>query len=636
VNVEELYNCRADLFESSRDEFGFIQPELILSEVLPFMLDAKLIDSEDYNNSYYKSSDGKIKVNAYMVNESGERLQLFIVDEKSSDESFNSEELNVSRRADYEKQFKRVDRFVNNSLKGILSDQLQDSDPVKALISKISSASGIKQFDVIEVFLVTLNATVSFKGSNVEPRNIYFKEEHISCKYKEKNKILSKDFLVLNRVIDLNFIANIIESRGNREVLTINFKKDFSQKIELIQAANENNFESYLCVLNANILSDLYKKHSSRLLEKNVRSFLQFKGVNRGIRETIRIEPEKFIAFNNGITITSTSAKVYCHKKSLILESLSDFQIVNGGQTTASIYFSQKDGFDISQVKVMAKINIVKESNDSELDTLISKISKYSNSQSKVSSVDLRSRSPQLVKLKKLSESIVTPNNTKWFFERAKGEFNTKVRIAGSKNKRIKDEFPPSRRFSKEQLAKYYSAWGEKPYLVKKGGEKIFRNFIEEISVNETSSEPIEIDREFYEALISKIIMFRDLEKLYGQGKNSMGQLRSAVIPYSISIVYYYTDGTNNTLKFNLSSIWKKGNLEQDLSDFFETLMLLINELIKKYSLSDDYGEFSKNPELWESIKSCDEVIDFMSSTSSVKLIEKYANKVTSPILKLV
>ena len=197
----------------------------------------------------------------------------------------------------------------------------------------------------------------------------------------------------------------------------------------------------------------------------------------------------------------------------------------------------------------------MKESNDSELDTLISKISKYSNSQSKVSNVDLRSRNPQLVKLKKLSESVVTPNNTKWFFERAKGEFNTKVRIAGSKNKRIKDEFPTKRRFSKEQLAKYYSAWGEKPYLVKKGGEKIFRNFIEEISPNENSSKVIEINREFYEDLISKIIMFRDLEEIYGQGKNSMGQLRSAVIPYSISVIYYYTVGNNSTSKFNFSSI---------------------------------------------------------------------------------
>ena len=536
MEVEELYRCRQELLESSRDEHGFIQHELVLSEMMPYMLDAKIVDTEDFNSSYYVSPDQKTKVNAYVVNESGERLQLFIVDELSTDESNLNEELNVSLRAEYDKQFKRVKKFVELSIKGDLSEQLQDSDPAKALVSKLHSTEGVKQFDVIEIFLITLNATVSFRGETVQPRNIHFDDEKYPIKFKVNNDVIEKEFLILRRVIDLNFLFNVMTSRGNREALTINFIRDFDEKIELIQAAKETDFESFLCVLKGETLAGLYKRYSSRLLEKNVRSFLQFKGVNRGIRETIRLEPEKFIVFNNGITITATKAKVFTHKKSLILDSLTDFQIVNGGQTTASIYFSQKDGIDISQVRVMAKINVVKESTENELDDLISKISKYSNSQSKVSTVDLRARNPQLVRLKSLSESVVTPSGSKWFFERAKGEFNTKVRIAGNQGRRIKDEFPPTKRFTKEQLAKYYSAWGDKPYLVKKGGERIFRNFIEAISPSENNENPIDIDRDFYEGLIAKVIIFRKLEKIYGQGKSSMGQLRSAVIPYSLSI----------------------------------------------------------------------------------------------------
>ena len=142
------------------------------------------------------------------------------------------------------------------------------------------------------------------------------------------------------------------------------------------------------------ILADLYKRYSTQLLEKNVRSFLQFKGVNRGIKQTIKDEPEKFIAFNNGLTITATEAKTSFYRKSLYLESLEDFQIVNGGQTTASIYFSNKEGLDISNVKVMAKINIAKTSKSKDLDDLISKISEYSNSQSRVSKVDLKIEKP--------------------------------------------------------------------------------------------------------------------------------------------------------------------------------------------------------------------------------------------------
>ena len=90
----------------------------------------------------------------------------------------------------------------------------------------------------------------------------------------------------------------------------------------------------------------------------------------------------------------------------------------------------------------MAKINVAKKASDDELEELISNISTYSNAQSRVSKVDLRSRNPQLVKIKSLSESILTPSGKKWFFERAKGEFNTKLRIAGSNKKRIEREFP--------------------------------------------------------------------------------------------------------------------------------------------------------------------------------------------------
>jgi hypothetical protein len=410
------------------------------------------------------------------------------------------------------------------------------------------------------------------------------------------------EILVIKKLIDLNFLYNVLISQGNREALVIDFDSLFTDKIEVIKAAEENNFESYLCVFPARVLSELYKRYSYRLLEKNVRSFLQFKGANKGIRETIRISPEKFIAFNNGITITATSKELEIIGDKTYIKSLTDFQIVNGGQTTASIYFTQKDGFSIEKVKVMAKINVALDVTEEGLDALISDISKYSNSQTKVSNVDLGSRNPQLNKLKSLSDSIVTPSGRKWFFEKSRGEFNTKLRIAGSNKSRIEKEYPKNYRFSKEQLGKYFTAWGDQPYVVKKGGEKVFRFFIEEISGEGRSKKSIYVNRDFYESLISKIILFLELEKIYGQGKNAMGQIRSAVIPYSISIVYMYTDGAKAGKRFDLSMIWKKEKLEDSLVTFFRHLMELMNKLIKTYSESEDFGEYSKNKKLWDNI----------------------------------
>ncbi|MEN2283125.1 AIPR family protein [Algoriphagus sp. SE2] len=622
--LEEFFKYRQELLDLSKDDEGFIQESLLLSQVLPSMLDSKLIDSEDANGSYFKSRPNKLKINAYCVNESGERLQLFMINEASIDLSATNKDLQISQKLYYENEFKRGTNFINKAIKGHLNDEIQDSSPARALISKMSSSEGADQFDVVELFLITATATINSRTATPQPLRMEFENESMIVSYSKNREKTKKELLIKKRLIDLNFLHNVLISQGNREALEVDFKKMFGEPLSAIQAADEEHFASYLCVLPAKIIAGLYKEYSSRLLEKNVRSFLQFRGVNKGIRETIRKEPEKFVAYNNGLTITATKADIENQAGSTTINSLTDFQIVNGGQTTCTIYFTQKDGFDISNVKVMAKINVAKKTTEEELEELISNISNYSNAQSKVSKVDLRSRNPQLIKLKALSESVITPSGLKWFFERAKGEFNTMVRAKGQNKNQILKEFPTARRFSKELLAKYYCAWGEQPYLVKRGGEKVFRYFIEEISGEGSSKKPANVNRSFYEELIAKVILFRSLEKLYGQGKNSMGQLRSVAVPYSISILYKYMDGTKSSMPFDLLKIWLSEKLEDDLEAFFNELLMLMNDLVKKYSQSDDYGEYSKKPELWADIVESSEIREFMSSLNSIEIINKY------------
>ena len=624
MKIQEFLNYRKELLDSSKDEEGFVQQTQLLSQILPLMVDSKLIDSEDWNDSYFMSTAENLKLNGYTVNESSERLQLFIVDESSIDVTLPDKDLQISTKSQYDNQFKRATKFLNKALKGHLNEDVQDADPIRPLLSQLSSSIGADQFDVIEIFLISATATIESRGTFPTPKRIDFEDEIISVGFTKNRTSVSKDLLIIKKLIDLNFLYDVLISQGNRESLVIDFEDLFNHKIEVLKAADEENFESYLCVLPAHILSDLYKRFSSRLLEKNVRSFLQFKGANKGIRETIRLNPEKFIAFNNGITITSTAKEIESNDGKMFIKSLTDFQIVNGGQTTASIYFTQKDGFSIDKVKIMAKINIARDVTEEGLDSLISDISKYSNSQTKVSTVDLSSRSPQLNKIKALSDSIVTPSGRKWFFEKSRGEFNTKLRIAGSNKSRIEKEYPKNYRFTKEQLGKYFTAWGDQPYVVKKGGDKVFRYFLEEITGDLRGKKSVNINRDFYENLISKIILFTQLEKTYGQGKHSMGQIRSAVVPYSVSILYIYTDGAKDGKEFDLQKIWKKEKLEDDLILYFKNLMELMNDLIKKYSESDDYGEYSKNKKLWENISTSKEIQKFMNSSASLQILNKY------------
>jgi len=112
------------------------------------------------------------------------------------------------------------------------------------------------------------------------------------------------------------------------------------------------------------------------------------------------------------------------------------------------------------------------------------------------------------------------------------------------------------------------------------------------------------------------------MEKLHGTGKNAIGQIRSAVIPYSLSVLYEHTDKIEKP--FNMSKVWKEEKLEERLGDFLLDLMVLMNDLIKQYSQSDDFGEYSKKPELWESICKSPEVLAFMGRDDSLEILERY------------
>jgi hypothetical protein len=623
VELSELSDLRTDFIAESKDQNGFIDQTLVLETSLKYLLDAKVIETEDYVPNYFLDESSNFKVNGYLVNESGERLLLFVVDENSVSESGGIEDYCISQRGEYEFQFNRGIRTVRSALKGDFLAGQQASDPIGALTAKLASLQGVEQFDVVEVVLVSLTATVSRKGQETTPKPIYFEDSKIAVSFGEQKE--KKEILVVRTLVDLNFIHNVTTAQGNRQPLVVDFKKTFGYYIPVIEAAKDANFSSYLCVLSADILADLYKRYSSRLLDRNVRSFLQFKGKNQGLRETIRNSPEKFIAYNNGLTITATRARVLKKKGEVLIESLEDFQIVNGGQTTASIYFSKKDGLDISRVKVMAKINVIESLKESEIDDLIANISKYSNTQTNVSAVDLRSRSRELVELKRISKSVPSPSGKKWFFERSRGEFNTMVRMAGASGaNRIKRESPTERRFSKDQLAKVYLSWGDTPWFVKKGGEKIFRKFMESISDNTEQQNVVSIDRDFYENVIAKMILVNSYTSIYGQGKNSMGQLRAAAVPYAVALLYSQTDGAIPAKTFDFTKIWKAEKLPEDMSEFSERLLQLSNSLIKRYSQSDDYSEYAKREELWQAIKPSKEVREFFSLPASKKVISKY------------
>ena len=614
MTLNELISFSGTLISSITSADNNINRKALLDYVLPALSQSRLTDSDEISEAFFQRE--KVEIDGFMINETQERLQLFLSDLVLP----GGGDLLIARREYYTSLFAKAGNFFIKAVKHQF-DNVQASDPAAVLIKALETPEFQDQIDVVEIFLVSNTISVERRG-NLSLRNVSFPDETIEVSYNLKKEKKSKTFRLKYQLINLNRIYGYEMVEGNAEPIVINF----DPVLPALKATNNTAvFESYLAVIPATALVEFYHDYSSRLLERNVRSFLQFKGVNKQIKETIAEEPEKFIAFNNGLTITATDVTLESENGLVYIKSLKDFQIVNGGQTTASIYFTSKEGGDVSKVMVTAKINIVKSDVEEEMDDVISKISKFSNSQTRVSTVDLNSRSGHLLRIKKLSENITDPAGNKWFFERIRGEFNTLLRVKPKERSKIEKDYPKQQRLSKEQVAKYYVAWGVTPYLVRKGGEKVFRDFMTFIQQdeNEMPRAPESLGRPFYEDLIAKAILFKEFEQIYGSGPNAIGQIRSSVVPYALSLLYVLTS-FNDINMFDLGTIWASQQLPEDLRRFTTTLLKSTHEWCKKYSRSDDVGEYAKKEELWDSILKSDEFDAFSEDVAIIKLLRKY------------
>lgn len=630
--LEKIFNLRNDIIEKSIFN-DTLSEEGIFETILPNLVESKIIETPEVQYAHFFQDE--MKINAYDINSTGERLLIFVLNTKSLDISLNLNDVLISSKSDYDHIFKMSRTFIDKAIKKHITPP---SDISGIIISKLASSTFINDIDVIEIFQLSLTATIETRGGLNSLKNIAFKDDIIHVNYSVDNKQYKKDILIKYKLIDLNLLDDLIINESKLGELTVDFKEYTNGfGLRALEASCNDNFTSYLSVIPANVLSELYRNESTRLLENNVRSFLSFKkDANSGMKKTLINEPEKFIAYNNGLTITATDSEIEKgNNGEVIISKLYNFQIVNGGQTTASIYFTQKDGVDISKVSLMAKINVVNAENRDEIEhkndfqNFISNISRYSNTQSKVDDVDFTSNSEEVKLIKRLSISVHPPTKDKWFFELMRGEFSTMIALAGSesKKKKLKEIYSTNRVLDVKKLGKYYGAWGNIPHLVKLGGVKFNRIFLENLKKIGVKK----IDREFYEESIAKTILWESLIKVHGEGKNGIGNLRSAVVPYSISSIYNFTNDSKNHKDFNLTKIWIEHKISENFVVWSKKLMILINELIKKYSIiggfGDDIGMNTRKNELWQLIKTSNELITFFNLEDSKLILKEYEKK---------
>src|SRR3989338_209990 len=388
-----------------------------------------------------------------------------------------------------------------------------------------------------------------------------------------------------------------------RDELVIDFIKVSGSPLPCVYVPGApNEYDYALTAIPGEALRFVYEKFGSRLLEANVRSFLSVKGkgVNAGIQNTLRTNPGHFMAYNNGIVLVADEVRYEkTDDGAMGIAWMKGMQIVNGGQTTASLYFAKKKfpETDLSRVRVPAKIIVMREQDPAKEEALVSDISRFANSQNAVRQSDLSANKPFHVEVEKLSLTVYCPDGIgRWFYERAAGSYNTLLSREGTtpaKLKVLKEAIPPARKITKTDLAKYINAWNKKPDIVSLGSQKNFDRFMASLSGEDGVDVPMPGVAE-YKAMIAKTKIFKDTQKLL---RPMFQAFQANVAAYVVSVL---ADRLGD--KIDLDRIWIRQGVSEELLSQIAIWAREVNDVLHRTAAGRMVSEWAKKPECRDAV----------------------------------
>jgi hypothetical protein len=390
---------------------------------------------------------------------------------------------------------------------------------------------------------------------------------------------------------------------GHREIITLDFVNNYGGAIPCLEMADcTGEYRTFLAYFTAPLLARIYGEHGQRLLERNVRAFLQARGkINRGLQLTLREEPHRFLAYNNGLCCTAAEVKLQtCQDGHAVLERVSDFQIVNGGQTIASIFHAlKKEKVDVSHVVVQVKLTVL--SDPQKVSEIVPLISKYANSQNKVNGADLSASGRFHRQMEALSRTVWTPpmsgmdRGSHWYYERARGSYLDDKARQGTpaRQKEWSGNNPPERKFTKTDLAKHEHGWMNMPHLVCRGAEKNFLAFAERL---EDDGEP-PVDLNYFKHTIAKAILFRTAEKLFTS--LDLEGYRANSVAYAVAWVSH-----RSSHRIDLDRIWDDQRVPPLTQECLKSACGAAYQHLTH--TGGNVGEWSKKFECWELFRDLD------------------------------
>ena len=382
--------------------------------------------------------------------------------------------------------------------------------------------------------------------------------------------------------------------------LVVKLKKKYGESLPLIKVKGDNEiYDCYIGVISGELLARIYETEGQDLIQKNVRSFLQAIGkVNKGIKVSLANEPQMFMAYNNGISTIAESIVVDEGRSSgdiVNITEITGWQIVNGGQTTASIYNAYKAKLPLEQVNVQIKLSVIKQKDRAE--EIIHNISKYANSQNKINMSDFNANDAYHVKMERLSRATPIPvakgkSTDYWFYERARGQYLVELnrQPTAAAKKEFKSRCPKNRCISKTVAAKCVMTYRGYPDIVSKGLETSFIYFSDMVSKGEVP-EPSE---QSYIEMIAKVILFNSCDEIIKNLK--FGGFKAQQDYYTVALFgKYYSD------LFDPLEIWNRQSINAETAKTIEELAYFVwNHFQNPTVPGVNIGQWCKKEECWE------------------------------------
>lgn len=537
------------------------------------------------------SGKKKLKIDGYAFDEADNSLALLVADFTNLDAlpNFNAAEAVA--------EFGMLRSFVEEALKGKLTDgSLEESHPAHGLASDL-----MEWHDKVTKYRFYLAS-----DGQLKTRAKDWPEEQINGTQTEFH------------IWDIARFHTAHISATGRDELTVEFAEFGGEGLPCLAAAkSEGDYQAYLCMIPGTVLAGIYDRYGSRLLEGNVRSFLTTRGkVNAKIQLTIRNQPEMFFAFNNGIAATAEGVVLEQTRSGARIISATNLQIVNGGQTTASLAMAgrgsggKKDGADLSKIMIQMKLSVLP---PEKAGALIPEIARYANSQNKVSDADFFANHAYHVRLEEFSRRLFTSptggvqHGTHWFYERARGQYvNEQAKLTPAQKRQFELQNPKAQLFLKTDIAKFENTWHGLPNKVSMGAQKNFILFADSIAKSWGEDEK-QFNEDYFRNLIALGILFRRTESLVKSQDWYQGGYRANIVTYTLAKLHDMVAEQALGQQMNLREIWDKQSVPAAMVEQIAHIAKRVFEMLTDPDRpKDNVTEWAKMQACWDQIKAAD------------------------------